>query len=310
MNTTPILKLRENRPFTDVISETFAFFRQNLKPLSQLYIKKVLPYFVLSVIGIVVLFGVGGVLFMDSILGISEPELPSIGFIVLGSLGLLGVIILSALGFAALVASTFEYMRLYDENDGEVVIDEVWERASSQLLWILGAYFGRSFLLSIIAIPLMVLFVYINLGFVSFILLFPIIYLWNGTSIMFASHFMEGIPFMDSMKRSLYLIRDNWWNTFGLWFLLGLIFSLFSAANQIIVSMFSNVGIMLGLDGTGFALIGVFIAVVFSVLSILISYISYALYTIAEGLWYYSLVEKKEAVSLGNRIESIGGFDE
>jgi len=302
MTTIPqTLFLREHRTSTEIISETFAFFRQNLKHLSQLYLKKVLPYFVFSVIGIVFL-GTLGFLFVDVV----GEELPNIGVMVLGAIGLLGIVVVSALGFAALIASTFEYMRLYDENDGVVDIGEVWEAASSQLLWVISAYFGRVFLMALISIPLIVLFAYLNLGFVSVLLLIPMAYFWNGTSIMFATHFMEGSNFGDSMSRSLSLIQNNWWHTFGLWFLLGLIFSIFSTANQIIVSMFANAGEMLGLSGTGFMLVAVVMGVVFSILSIFISYISYALYTIAEGLLYFSLVEDKEAVSLENKIGTIG----
>lgn len=296
MDNPTIFELRKDRSFTNTISETFTFFRLNIKPLSQLYIKKVLPYFVFSVIGLALFTG-GAYLFVDMF---------NIGIMTLSYIGIFVITIAFSLGFAALIAATLEYMRLYEKNKGITTTKEVWKGASSQLVWLIAAYIGRSLLFFII-FALMGITSFIGLGIFSSLIFVPLaVYVWVGTSIMFATHFIEETSFSNSLFRSFSLIENNWWRTFGLWLLLGLIFFSFSLVSQIIINMVTFTGAMLGGSGTVFIIVSVVIMVIFSIFSLLVYYLFYALFTIAEGLWYYSLVEKKQAISLEKKIGSIG----
>ncbi|MGE5681382.1 MAG: hypothetical protein ACM34K_10940 [Bacillota bacterium] len=270
MEQTGKIEFRKVRDFGETINATFEFLKQNYKGLglSLLYIAG--PAVVLH--GIVA--GMNNVDVTNS---------RSFSFSFAYFLTFLVYIAVTQL----VVSVSYGYINLYLDNEKkEFSVDEVWEEVKRNI--------KPLFLTGLVSLFLILL--------ASLALIIPGIYFSVVLSIVFIVKIRENGKIPDAIARSRYLITGNWWYTFGLVIILYIIQYVFTFVLGVPQSilMFSA---MFGLRGeTSYA--G---SVIFILTTIIASFSSLfnVIFHTGMSFHYYSQLEKKEAVGLMDKLDSI-----
>ncbi len=183
---------------------------------------------------------------------------------------------------------TYSHIVVYKQSqDGIFDIDDVWQIVKKNFLMILFTGIGYSFA--------------VGLGFI--LLIIPGIYLSITLSLIFIVRLEENLGFFDALIRCKKLIKDNWWFTFGLIIVVGIVQSFLGfilyVPNYIVTFFVAFTGI--DSESGGFNRTLYIISSIISSLSVLF----YSISTIAIAFHYYNLVERKEAPGLLQQIEEI-----
>jgi len=119
----------------------------------------------------------------------------------------------------------------------------------------------------------------------------------------------ENLDFVDSLKRSMYLVKNKWWLTFAATIAISMIASTIMSFVQYIPLIFITIGgALMPTEGAGLSIfigIGGIITLIFFVGTLLLYVINF----VFQSLWYYGLVEDKEGRSIINKINQIGEDD-
>ena len=219
------------------------------------------------------------------------------------------------LGIVMAIGVIYEYILLYyrrEDGAGRIETGDLWGAIRGDFWRLLGVIFGLtlllgfgSFCLNFVAIllgtPLGPFGVVLLLGGVFFLE----IYLMVPTMLVVVISLHERIGLFEALTRAFYLVKGYWWQTFGL----VLICVLMQYALLIVcmvpfmiigfsTEMFTQMGT--SLESTVAFAIGISIAIT------LIITLSCCLFLTVSTFQYFSLVERKEAVGLLRRIESMG----
>lgn len=277
-NAAPV-QLRQVRDIGQVISDSFLYVRQNWKLLYGALIIGCLPPFLLGSFLI-------GRFFSSTMTQFSAqvPSVPSFGTMGLGYL----FMAITGLMFVSIIQ---EHLRAY--LHGETVLlspGSLVARAISSV----PQYFLIVFL-SMIAIWL---------GLI--LLMIPGIWLMGALSLANPAQGIERAGAIESMGRSFKLVKDNWWNTFGVLFLLGLIVGVIAYAVMIPFTLLLGFGSMSGLEASNdpdatLRTMSIIMPLMFGIMG-LVYLLLYPLPMIGVGLQYFNLVEQKERRGLGDRL--------
>jgi hypothetical protein len=183
---------------------------------------------------------------------------------------------------------TYSFIVLYKNSDlGSIDVEDVWQRTKSNFWMLLFTGIGFA--------------VIIFFGFL--LLIIPGIYLSVALSIIYIVRIEEGIGFFEAVNRCIKIISGNWWFTFGLIIVVGIIQGflgfIFYVPNYIVTFFLAFAGV----DATtgGAAKLLFIISSIFAALGTLL----YAISIIAIAFQYYNLIERKEAPGLLTQIEEI-----
>ncbi|MCF6242292.1 MAG: hypothetical protein L3J74_13210 [Bacteroidales bacterium] len=279
-----MINFKQERDFNALISDTFEFIRQEFKPL----VKSLLTYagpFILITAFLAAMYQSS---IYSNIGNPKEINDPFWGFKEMYTTKYLLYMISAAISNVVLTLVIYSYIKLYVERGKDNFSPEdVWRSV--------GYYFLPVFFITI-AIGFI-----IGFGIILFII--PGIYLAIALIFTIYAKIAENLSFGDAMRRSMYLVKDNWWFTLGILLIIYFIAS-FSGSifllPQIIYTFFIGISAAKGsFDGvsTLFLIIsaaGTFIATLF-----------YSVIYITITFHYYSLVEKKDNPGLLNEINQI-----
>lgn len=112
---------------------------------------------------------------------------------------------------------------------------------------------------------------------------------------------LERKGILDAFSRSSYLIKNNWWKTFGL-ILVAFLITSCSMGVLGIPSVLLSLGAVFLQDSPKLTLAGSIISAILTGFS----QIFYVLPAIVSTLWYFSLNEEKDGSGLLERIETFG----
>ena len=197
--------------------------------------------------------------------------------------------IMGGLFYAVLILSVYGYLSrcVYAEQPGApVTVPQVWEVVKNRLV---GTYF------SLIGIWLLIAF-----GFIC--LFVPGVYLVVALSLFFAVSVLENSGFMTAISRCIDLIKGKWWSTFGLLFIMGILFYLVFASLGVLVVLVGGVKSLLFSAGSGFSLSLIVITAVSGLLSVLF----YVPLMLVLAFQYFNLVERREGVGLRLLVNKLG----
>ena len=187
------IQFKKKREIGDIFTDSFLFLKQEIKPLSKLFVFYVLPF--------VLVYAVLQVYMQKEIMGridINDPEM----FLENLKPIYLNLLIPSFFGLFvnSLLAGTFyTYIDFYiKKGKGNFEIHEITEALFSNSLMVLGA--------------ILLLFVITIFGFTMFIL--PGIYLANTLSLALFIIIFEKKGIGNAFSRSWYLVNKQWVNTF------------------------------------------------------------------------------------------------
>jgi hypothetical protein len=318
MQTFTAIDLHQTRDFSRKMNATFEFIKQNFKPLTKsiLYISGP-PMLIASL-----LMGTMYNDFMRLTIGAAANQDTS-GFESLFSVSFWLQVALMVVFFLVssvlIVATINNYVILYDEKKtNQIEVDEVWRRVRETFMMYLGTMIQLSLLILVGGAALAVPVFYAStismaitvLGFMGlFIGLFYVLY---GTSFMFLIRGYEKKGFLDSLVRSLYLVRGKWWSTFGLIFILSMIGSTVSSIFfipwyiMVLTTSFHNISTGTSSEpGVTFQLISTTLLTLYYLAQMIL----YAFPYVGIAFQYFNLVERKEARGLISQIDSIGQAD-
>lgn len=308
------INFHQTRDFSQKMSATFEFVRQNFKPLG----KSILVIAGPPVLVVSLLMGsFFGDFFTASFNAGTNPELFENLFLSTNfwlQLALMFVFLI--VSTVATVASINNYIILYEEKpSNKIEVSEVWDRVRSTFWMYLGTGIALTILL-VIAYTLMILLMGLLAALSPFLIFFGalgaicgFIYLVVGTSLVFVIRAYERIGFFDALTRSFKLIQGKWWSTFGLIFVLYMIAVVVSYIFVIPGYVIAGITALHQANPEEFekpASSLQTIMLVFFTLYYLAQLVLYTLPNVGIAFQYFNLVERKEARGLMNQIQSIG----
>jgi len=187
--------------------------------------------------------------------------------------------------YGMMAAVIYRYMKLYNQSeDGTVTVDQIKQDLLPNSLKLIGAG-----LLS-----------YIMVLAGALLCLIPGLYIGVVLTPMAAIIIEENKGIGESIGRSFDLVKENWWRTFGFMFVMYVIVWIGSSIFQLPISFAMMLGPIAGMENPDL-IMGISMAI-----SIILGYITTLFLFIAAGIWYYSLVEQQEGVSLFKTMDQIG----
>jgi len=274
MNQTKI-EFRKVRDFGALLGVTFDYIRQNFRLLFKSNLLIGAPFILLA--------GVFMGLYQSSLFNFRvQPEIEQFGIPFLFSMFFM------MLSYLVITIVTYSHLILYKTSEpGNFDIDDVWQMVKRNFWMILFTGIGYSIL-----------------AFIGFIfLIIPGVYLSIALSIIFIVRLEERLDFFDAVSRCIKIVSGNWWFTFGIIIVVGMIqgflgFVLY-VPNYIVTIFLAFAGLNSSNGDLG--------RVLYIISSIIASLgvILYSISTIAIAFQYYNLIERREAPGLVQRIEEI-----
>jgi hypothetical protein len=295
MQTGEPVQLRRTRDFGQIITDSFAFLRQEWRPLLRAIAAVGLPASL-----------IGGFLSGDAMAGLQSFQLQAeddpqgaLGLLGSSMLGLVPGLLLIMVAWMLVISMVHEYLRAYNlgEHHGLSVGDLV-KRGFSQI----GPYFGSTFLtglLTLLALMLCIL---------------PALYPATVLSLALAAHAMERTGGAGSLSRSNQLVSGDFWWTL---LLVIVVFFLKAIVDQVIILPFTIAGLVIGINtGLDAVMEGrdpslpswiVMFNAVSTAFQWCVQMLTYPIVAVPYVMKYFSRIEETEGTGLKERI---AGFDQ
>lgn len=286
----PAIELSKTRDFGEIISDSFLFIRQNLKPLISCFFV-FCGFFLLASIatGIIQSLKVINVVNNFGTAGSGASDIPRTPFSRFGVEYAMQMIFM-LLTYTAIPVTILSFMTLYKEKGNIAPTnEEVWGYFKYYFLKVLGATIVNAIVLIV--------------G--TMFCLIPGIYFYPILGLVFPIMIVENTTFGYAFSQSFKLIKDNWWMTFGVLFVTGLMVYIcmfvvsipFSAANLWSIFFERGQHRHLHMSATS-VILGSIIGQA--------GHILYILPFVALTICYFSLTEIKDATGLMGRINQLG----
>mgnify|MGYP005855305403 CR=1 FL=1 len=291
----PEFVFRKEREFGEIISDSFGFFTQNYKTLSQIFLKFIGPYIILMVIGTTYYQYKTGDLFTDITLLSSNPEFIATAFTD-NLLALLLFVIVSIVATIMIYATVLYSIKSYIDNNGEIIESDISQGIKKDFFKILGYI-----LLSGIVSGIGSLFCLVP-GIYLYVVLFP------GLALMV----MEDLSISDAFSKSFKLIKDNWWITFATILVFTILISILGYVFQVPALIYSFVEGFTAASSSPNdpSAIGEiyqsWVYLLFSAIGSIGQYFLSLFSVIMLALVYFNLSEKQEFKGTYNQIDQIG----
>lgn len=283
------VELRKIRDFSDNLNDTFLFIRQNLKPLLASFIA-IAGIFMLghSIVNVLFQRNAGG--FFRDLAGGGTPRGGSfnspLGAMFSGTYLLL--LLLAWANFIAMNVVVTCYMKLYDASQGIAPrIEEVWNEFKKYFLKVL-----------VYTIPITLLTM---LGLLF--CLAPGVYLGVVFAPFAAALIVDDQTFGGAWDRCLAIIKGNFWQSLGIYFLVYLIVAFSAGIISLIVG-----GITAAISYFTTRDIVSTTSIFTSVLNIF-SYVFYIVLYVSINLHYFNLAERHDGTSLMRKLDTLGESD-
>lgn len=278
------IELRKTRNFGEKINATFDFIRHNYKGLFPCILFISAP---VALIGSL-LITYYQVFIQFQHLGDYTYEAPSIVLYFLP-----GYLLIIA-GYILNGAVITNYMGLYTETPDpkSITVSEVWFRAKYDFWMILIG----GFLVGIM----------VSIGFVF--LFIPALYLFVVFSLFIPSMVFEQKSIGEAIGRCFFLIRDKWWSTFGLAFILtllqivmGLVFNIPQYVFLFLTTYHASADSLTTIP-TWYKIGMIVSAAISSIGALLVGCLTF----VGLSFQYFNLVERREASGLLSKLEGLG----
>ncbi|SMO85971.1 hypothetical protein SAMN06265379_11084 [Saccharicrinis carchari] len=276
------VELQKKREFGDVLNASFAFIKQEYKGLGRvLLLYAGIPVLVQAILSTVYV----DTSLADALRNLTNPEasqdvvraMPGKAFL----FNLINVIVqvfLSGLAYC--------YIVLYaKKGDQQVDIKEVWHKFTS----FFGAFLGYNILTGLILV----------VAFLALIL--PGLYIMVPLSIILIVKVAEDQGYGASFSRCFYLIKNHWWQTFGLLIIASIILLILSSLFGVPAGIVAGTQGILNPDANLLSFPFMLTAFVSTIGTAIVTPIP----AIILSFQYYSLVEHKDNTALLYKIDKI-----
>ncbi|WP_299820839.1 hypothetical protein [uncultured Pontibacter sp.] len=280
------INLRQERDFGEKLNATFHFIKANFKPLFRAILLYVTPVALLAGI----FSGLYQARLFQAISGNGDyntygeysffQQVTSLNYIVMLFFVMLGYIMV------ALVVHSFMVVYM-DSDEGTVSPGAVWDNVKANIVQ--GIYAG-------VGLGIVCFFGFFLLGFG--------LYLGVVCSIFFIVMIREETGVVETMERCFYLIKRNWWATFGFLIVVGFIQGIIGWLG----SFPAGIVMVLRLFGIPGMESDVLLVVTNTIASIFTIYAS-AISMVAISFQYFHLVEQKDGFGWIEQVNLIGKRD-
>ncbi len=286
------IEFKKERDLGGILSDTFRFIRENWKPYFLTVLKIAAPALIVMLLAVGFYFySFSGMFSSLGVDGTGEPDITSTF-----STGLSAIILLVAATatYVLMNMASLYYIKSYIENNGTPDYQEVRSKIRENF-W---SFLGLGILLFII------------LFFSAMLCFFPVIYTGVVLSLAFPIMVFEERGISESISHSFTLIKDHWFNTFGVLFVVVMLVYVLSMIFSVpsLIYYFVKLGTSLGEDDPT-AVISIFSDPIYFLLNI-VSYIGQFLLSsitlISSVFIYYDLNEQKNFTGSYEKIESLG----
>jgi hypothetical protein len=279
------IELAKPRDFGEIISDTFAFVKQNFKPL--------LKYFFIFCGFFLLATGATDTLNQIQTLNRLNNFNPNSFDNRMGPFSTFTPTYFLTLFFLlveylSITIMTLSFMALYKQKGNEVPdTEEMWGYFKFYFFRVAGSAFVVTILTTLACL----------------LCLIPGIYLYPIMSLVFPIMIIENASFGYAFNQSFKLIKDNWWPTFGVLVVMVIILGVAAGILVLPSAVFTAGSIFLHMTkGTSTSIVGV---VITSVLK-QCAHVFHVLSVVATCLIYFNLHEMKEGTGLMERINQCG----
>lgn len=276
------MELRKLRDFGENINDTFQFIRQEFKPLLKSFFA--IAGVLILVTGIISGYYQSGSVsnFLKALNGI-EQRGQSLDEIFTPTYFLL--LLLSTFNFVLMRVVLVVYVKLYDIKGGiSPTVEEVWK----EMLHYIVPVFFYAILIGII----------VGLGCVLCVA--PGIYLVIVFAPVNFIFIIEDLSFGNAYNRCFYLIKENFWNSLGLYLVVYLIYAFSSGVIGVGISVIAGFAAYFTTKD-----IAATVRIISGILSVF-QQVFYIIFSVSIALQYFNLVEQKDGSGLLRRIENLG----
>lgn len=266
-----LVNFKKERDFNSLISDTVAFVKQEYKTLGKALLTYAGPFILIS--------SFLGAMYQKDLYSnpsVFDPNNPLAAFKHMFSTKYYFFLLSSAVSNVVLNLVVFSYILLYvNKGKDKFILEDVWKMTLRYIVPVLFMLLAMSFLIG-----------------VGFIFIVPGIYLIVIFSLTIFAHMNEEIGFGEAINRSIYLIKNYWWYTFGILVVIYLIaFAtgyIFLIPQSIMSSSYAQSVQSGNFEGTSA------LYTTLSVIGTFASSLIYAIVYIVLPMHYYSQVQKKE----------------
>ena len=288
------IEFKKERDLGSILSDTFKFIRENWKPYFLTVLKISAPALIVMLVAIGFYFYSFSGMFSNLNATTYDGLEPNVSNTF--SMGFSAIILMIAATatYVLMNASSLYYIKTYIKNNGSVNFNEVRTQVK-QNFW---SFLGLGILLFII------LFFSVMLCF------FPVIYTGVVLSLAFPIMVFESKSVTDSISYCFTLIKDHWFNTFGVlivvW-LLVMVLNMISSVPVMAYQMIKTMSLTSEQDPTAiFNLFSDPIYLILNILSYTWQFLLSSITLIASVFIYYDLNEQKNLTGTLERIDSLG----
>ena len=281
-----MIEFKKQRELGDIISDTFAFLRQEFKPFMKAIFTIAGPVMVVFVIAYVAYMYLVGDIFSFGNVGYTT----SVGLILL-ALILFLVTMVIAYVFANSVA--LHYIKSYIENNGQVNMQEVKYNVKRSFWPFVGLGIAK----------------WVVLIISMFLCFLPVFYFMVPMAMVFSIMVFEKKDVSDSFSYSFTLIKDEFWITLASIIIIGLIVMVASYAFSLPATLYSliKMGIFSGeLDPATMEGFIDPIDIFLNTLATLIQYLLNLISIVAYAFIYFNLNERRNFTGTFEKIQSLG----
>ncbi len=283
------IEFKKQRELGDILSDTFAFLRNEFKPFVSTFFKIVGPYLLIMVIALALYMYYIGNSF--SLLMFNSDAVPNVPVMLLiGVFYLVSIVVVYTMS----QSTVLHYIKSYANGKGKIDFNTI----KSDVYESFWKFVGLAFLV--------VICVFAGLMFC----LIPGIYLWVPLSLAFAIMVYNRLTVTDAFSYSFTLVKDEWWITFATMIVITIIVTIASYAFALPTAIYNwmKMGIFSGeMDAEG--IMDVFkdpIYILLNVIGTVAQFLLNVITIVAGVLIYFNLNEKKNFTGTYERIQSLG----
>lgn len=216
-------EFQKKRDFGAVIGDSLQFFTRNFKSFLLGFLIYIGPFFLIGALGMVYL----GRQFMS----LMDPVSAADGlFEVVGATFL--VIPLIFLASIFMIAFTCAMAQKHQNNAQPPLANEIWPYVRKNLWPATKAILTVFFLIALPYALILIVGVSMNAEIALAVLIFlslpVVLYFMVPLTIYVILQVLENKPVVESLKRSFFLVRERWWNTFAVYLVLSILASIAS----------------------------------------------------------------------------------
>ncbi|MFC6861102.1 hypothetical protein [Zunongwangia atlantica] len=279
-----IFRFRKTRDFGELLSDTFKFLRENAKSFLSINFKVCAPFLITLIIT--------NAYYTYATLGVGfEGYLNLTGFIIPALINTLALFVY----FTALYLSVFNYIKAYIAKDGNVSVEDVKNGLKNDL----GNGLVVNFIVGLLTV-------------VGFLFLFiPGIYLGVVLTLALPILVFDQKSVGDTISSAFDLIKDNWWLTFGILIVFGIIMYIINIVFQMPMIIYMMMSMFSGLDAGIETMAQNMqtkdpVLIVLTILASIAQYLLYIITPILISLIYFNLNEEKNFTGTYDSIDKLG----